>query len=322
MSASCFWNLKYKGNEVEFNLLWELLHKIEGKTISTSEGAMPIFKKEGNVIETSNAECKNIWGEDFLNPSADIYLLMAKTSPNLEFEISTDRLYEGGGEGCSAEDKVTYKNRKLVYKKSTQTDSLSISELIERMMNDWDIKEDEEEFSMIVLGDTRIFENRASLEQDIQDFGYCVVNEVEENVRCVVCNNPDALSENEKEILQKAKEFGIQIISEVEYLMIFCEVEASWGGIYEGSDLYNAITFEDFCKYYHCDATVTEEVFNKYKKGNYYLNVTIDNCVSIKDNWKEEIYTIDSEGVIRDENNNVDSEMMEAVERLEKKYNL
>lgn len=117
MSAFCAFELIYKENEEDFKPLWKVLHQIEGEDETASDDILPMFQKEGNVITTTNSECYNIWGDDAWKPTADVYLLMAKAAPNVEFETSSSRQYEGGGLGAYSRDKSTYKNGRLYLSK-------------------------------------------------------------------------------------------------------------------------------------------------------------------------------------------------------------
>ena len=91
--------------------------------------------------------------------------------------------------------------------------------------------------------------------------------------------------------------------------------------IEQDSLIYESFSFEDFCKYYKVDDTITEAVFQQKKESDDRIQVSLSKKASIGDLRETEVYYIDEEGIIRDTNHNVDNKMMDAVKKWEEKFN-
>lgn len=95
MSASCNFTLKFKGNELEFFSLCNMLILIEGNTVL--ENDIWDHYNEHKISLINNWH--NIWGEYYLHPDIEMYLTLAKTVYNSEFSVTSNREYMGCG-GC------------------------------------------------------------------------------------------------------------------------------------------------------------------------------------------------------------------------------
>ena len=82
----------------------------------------------------------------------------------------------------------------------------------------------------------------------------------------------------------------------------------------------NEITYGNFCNYYKVDKSIDENMFKKYLSDEDYAIFYFDyreNTVSVEHQWVTSVYTMDSDGTIRDEKGDVDSYLMKRVEKIE-----
>lgn len=93
MSASCELNINFVGSEEEFNAFIEKLKEIEGPKTNPyiKRPHYPFYVKEHEVY-ADNGRCRNIWGDDYLEPTPDMYLALAKVAPDAAFEVTSQRV--------------------------------------------------------------------------------------------------------------------------------------------------------------------------------------------------------------------------------------
>ena len=319
MSASCFFNLEYKGTEEQFKPLWELLHKIEGTDTSASDDILPLYKREGNKVSTTNAEAQEIWGYDFLEPTVDLYLLMARVAKDLEFSSYSDRLYEGGGEGCSACDEVSYKNGTLVFRNQSRIDVLCIDDFLNRML-EYGIEKDYEEGHVFAVVGEMYTAPADFVKQYIIDTENEVSEELTEDVEYLIINE----KEKYKDVIKKAKKLGIKIISELEFIAEFTESyvfeEELEIPVCENENVIRNLKMEDMKRCYKFAKDITEEDFEHFKNGRYAFVVTEDYKVFKEGSGNEEIYKIDEDGTVYNEDGTKNEKMTKHLAKLEKKY--
>lgn len=319
MSASCFLDLEFKGTEEQFQPLWELLHKIEGTDTSASEGVVPMYKREKNKVSTSNVKAHKIWGDDFLEPKADLYLLMAKVAKDLEFSSHSERLYEGGGEGCSAFDEVSYKNGTLVFRNQSGVDELMIDEFLTRMLESGFDKDYDCEHVFMIAGEMYVA-SRSVLEQYIADTENELSDELTDDVEYLIVNE----REKYEDLIAEAEELGVKVISEVEFYGTFSEIydieEEFEVPVCENEDIIQNLKMEDLkacCKF---SKDITEEDFENFKNGCIGFVVDTNNNVSKDSCWNKMVYIITEDGTIYDADGTENKKMTKAVQKLEKKY--
>lgn len=92
----------------------------------------------------------------------------------------------------------------------------------------WDDEEDEyddrepedcEDIKFVVTGKLKYFDNREELVEYIEDLGGCVTGSVTSSVDYLICNDADSKTSK----TTKARELGVEIISELDFLKRFAE---------------------------------------------------------------------------------------------------
>ena len=99
MSAHCDFSLDFYGTEEDFQSVIKTLYAIEGKDMEEKR-IIPIFQRKENWLSADNGSCREIWGDYYLEPTADLYLVLAKAAGKSGFSVDSSRVYEGGGGGC------------------------------------------------------------------------------------------------------------------------------------------------------------------------------------------------------------------------------
>lgn len=169
------------------------------------------------------------------------------------------------------------------------------------------------------------------MEDYICQSGHKIVSKMNKRTHYVICNNQEELSAEEQNKIEKAKELEIPILSEIEFIATYGEqdyfkdfvCEDTWGcfrAIEPDSLIYESFSFEDFCKYYKVDDTITEDVFQQKKESDDRIQVSLSKKASIGDLRETEVYYIDEAGIIRDADHNIDNKMMVAVKKWEEKF--
>lgn len=290
MSASCDMTINFHGSDSDFEKLLDKLFEIEGaRRDSIVDPYWPFYVKD-HTITADNGSCRNVWGRYYLDPDADMFMKMAMAVPEAAFDVKSYRIHEGGGRGCQTFVKVHYKDRRLEFKTQKYVSYLSLYDLCRRMRKSNGF---EEELRVVVLGKTKLFENREELVEYMEDYGAEVQTSVDKRTHFVVCNNPDSKSKD----VAKAKEMDVQIISEMEFIRMF-------GDIYDFDDekqmklIVSDLTYEDFCDFYQVDETVTKERFEELLRDpdRYRFVVTHDTVISWEGHWDTHVYILNNNG--------------------------
>lgn len=283
MSASCETEFQFYGTEAEFELFLNKLKEIEGpKTYNFGNSHYPFTVKE-HTIYANNCNCRNVWGDNYLDPDDDIYKELAKVVPDAAFDVSSSRLYEGGGGGCETYLRVHFKDRKLTFKSQVMVDTMSLAELCSP--NGWD----DEEHSAIVLGETTRFDTIEELKEYFEDYCLDIVTD-EDEFDYIICNN----TEEFVELISQYTNQNVSVLSEDEAILKF-------GDVYDfdeedREELANGITFETFGKLYHLDDDVTEEAFNETKEHFESFTLYNDNHVGFDGPWDISEYILKDNG--------------------------
>lgn len=298
MSAWCEWYMDFKGTEEEKEKMLDLLYRIEGKSRKEEEKEKfwKTFEVKDNVISATNMHAREIWGENYLYPDVNIYIMMAQEAPNANFHINSNRTYEGGGGGCETYMQVEYENHKLNFKTLCGVDSCCLSTLCQQMFEETAEPEDIDGLRIATTGKLSLFENREDFQEYIEDFGGIFASGVSKTTDYLVTNFPESTTSKVK----KAKELNIPIISEIEFIQKF-------GDVYdfdfdEAKDVLNNITYEQFCNHFVVDADFTEELFEQCKKEPTEIGLYLcGEIVSVNGDWSEEIYHIHDDQIINND---------------------
>lgn len=289
MSASCDMTINFHGSDEEFEKLLNKMYEIEG----TKPGAISIpnwpFTVNDHTIIAYNGACRNIWGSNYLEPEVDMFLELAKVVPDAEFDVSSYRLYEGGGGGCETYIKVEYKNRRLEFKSQNYVDSMTLFDLCASMC----VTDDYDTLVVVPSGKTKLFESREEQQDYLEEYGAEVKGTVNNKTDFVICNNPDSTAKT----VTMAKALGVPVISEMQFVRMF-------GDIYEFDDpeqmalIISDLTYEEFCEHFEVDETVTKERFEELVKdpdGDAFV-VHNDNEISFEGPWDIEVYELNDDG--------------------------
>lgn len=142
MSAECSWSLTMTGRSRNKYLkeILAALYQIEKVDIENGEEIFGVSDGKNwftNKVETSiytdNSAAHHIWGENYLEPTEDFYVMIAKAAPKANWTISSERTALNGGEGCTSFMEAIYSNGVLEFKTDCYVDWKAIPELIERM---------------------------------------------------------------------------------------------------------------------------------------------------------------------------------------------
>lgn len=281
MSASCDMTIKFVGTDEEFNALLAKLKEIEGpKDYKSTYNAHYPFRVREHSIYAENGACRNIWGSDYLYPEHDMFVELAKVVPNAEFTVESARVYEGGGGGCETYLQAEYKNNQLVFKLLPYVDTMSIPELASGAN-----RPDIDEVNLAIVGRLKFHQNREELSEYFECYDANILEKVSPRAHYVICNYPNMKSKE----LEKAKELNIPVISEAAAIRMF-------GDVYDFDDNRDKLvadwTYEDFCKAYVVDDTITKEVFENAKTNYESFVLFNDNEVSAEGRWHESLYII------------------------------
>lgn len=280
MSADCHLTIDFHGSPEEQEILIRKLQAIEG--IHNAKSYSPFFVK-GEHISCDNSDCHRIWGDNYLEPTSDIYLEIAKAVPNSSFEVQSSRLYEGGGGGCESYMDVTYKDRTLFFRSQCYVDTMPLAEVVSHM--EFDIPDRPQ---IVVVGDLKYHESVSAFKRLLSYFDVTIVESVSKMVDCVVCNNPDVIDEK----LTAAKELNIPILSEgnaIRRYGMLADIDEE-----HQEEIVKGISFEEFKAYYDV-GDMTEKDFERAKvHGDYFTKC--DNKVSLDGDWDEETYILTDNG--------------------------
>ena len=283
MSACCNMTITVNGSKEEFNNILAKLFEIEkARPAQFSFNPHYPFKITDNEIHCDNGSCRNVWGFNYLDPESDMFLELAKAAPNASFSVTSSRLYEGGGGGCETYLDVEYKNRTLTFKVQPCVDTLSLTDLLSRSS-----AELPDEVFVAISGRLKYHKNVNDLEDYLNIYDIEVMANVSKKTNYLICNNPNSTSK----AVEKAKTLNIPIISEAAAIRLF-------GDAYdfdEPDKLVEDVSYEEFCRYYKVDETVTEEVFKQAQEdGLSGFIVWNDNEVSLDGPWFESIYSLNT----------------------------
>lgn len=280
MSASCEMTINVIGTDEEFNNILAKMHEIEGnKNFKYSLYPHYPFRVDGHSIYCHNGSCSNVWGQYYLEPDEDMFFELAKAAPNASFEVNSSRLYEGGGVGSETYLHVEYKERKLTFRLQAYVDSMSLADLVSG-----EFKSDKDEIRVAVVGRLKHHANASAFEYYLNMYDVTVMPNISKKTDYVICNNPDSTSKG----LEKAKKLNIPIISEAAAIRMFGDVYD-----FDGPDeLVQDVTYEEFCKMYEVDESVTKEAFERVKESGWADFIVSGNYVSFDGPWDERVYVL------------------------------
>ena len=142
MSASCEWMLALTSRDRN-KYLNEILEVLCGFEKVTAEEAGKIFKiRDGknfrtNKIETTvfttNGEAKGIWGDNYLELTADVFIAIAQAAPKAVWTADVRCISESGGQGCESYAEAVYAKGKLEFKSDNYVDSVALATLVSQM---------------------------------------------------------------------------------------------------------------------------------------------------------------------------------------------
>lgn len=142
MSAECSWSLTMTGRSRNKYLkeILAALYQIEKVDIENgeeifgvSDGKNWFTNKVETCIYTDNSSAHNIWGENYLEPTEDFYVMIAKAAPKANWTISSERTALNGGDGSTSFMEAIYANGVLEFKTDCYVDWRTVPELISRM---------------------------------------------------------------------------------------------------------------------------------------------------------------------------------------------
>lgn len=279
MSASCDTEFQFYGTDEQFELFLNKLKEIEGpKSYNFGNNHYPFTVKE-HTIYANNCNCRNVWGDNYLDPDDDIYKELAKATPDAAFDISSSRLYEGGGGGCETYVKVHFKDKKLTFQTQVMVDTMSLAELCSPA--EWN----DEDYTAMVLGPISRFDTIEEMKEYFEDYNLTIVSD-EDDFDYVICNTPEEFAN----LITKLTEQNVQVLSEDAAILKF-------GDAYDfdeedREELANGITFETFSQLYELDNDVTEESFNSAKENMEAFILYNDNHIGFEGPWYVKEYIL------------------------------
>lgn len=147
MSASCEWSLTMTGRNRNKYLdeILNALCEIENinkedydKIFETNDSKDYFTKKLTRTIFTDNPKGKRIFGDNYLEPTIDNCLSIAKAAPKAEWTVKSTCISENGGEGCESYMIATYEDGKIEFKTEIYVDTVTLAFLVEIMDTDDD----------------------------------------------------------------------------------------------------------------------------------------------------------------------------------------
>ena len=284
MSACCNMSIEVHSSDEDFQKILAKLFEIEkANPMKLAYNPTYPFVIKDHTIHCDNGACRNVWGSNYLDPEIDMFLDLAQAAPDASFEVNSSRVYEGGGGGCETYLKAEYKDRKLIFKLQPYVDTMSLTDLVGSGFGE--IPDDE--IFVAIAGRMKYHDTINDLEDYLNIYDVLVMTSVSNKTHYVICNDPNSTCK----AVVKAKELNIPIISEAAAIRMF-------GDAYDFDDpeaLTQDVTYEEFCKYYKVDDTVTKEEFEQAQKDGYGgFIVWNDNKVSMEGPWNESQYYLDT----------------------------
>lgn len=146
MSAICDWSITFekKLKKKELESIMKILCSWE--SIETEKFEDVFTNNKSKRIWTDNSDAHNIWGDNYLEPSGDIYFKLVKELPDLSWVAESRRESESGGEGCISFQEADFSDGVLTYKTYYYVDMVSMERLFGRMGKDIEDPASFEEF--------------------------------------------------------------------------------------------------------------------------------------------------------------------------------
>lgn len=276
MSASMNMDIMIvKGGEEAQEAIEKAICEIEGYNYTNKIG---VKTGGGITISLNNAQFNKVFGDDFLNPDASVYLELAKAMPSAEWFAHSYRVYEGGGEGCEAVDDAAFKDGILHYSRLGSFDSLSFDGLCDTMINPYGDIEDnmeslrEEENSFYLAGRLK-YGLKKTIEDIADDRGYNLFEDMPEEAEdnfFVICDSRKSGK------YEEAKRSGIPVLSSADFIVLFigCDEYEDWAGDADvefdssefSEDYQNHVTFDAVKLVFNVDDKFEESEFEELRK--------------------------------------------------------
>lgn len=213
MSASLWMSFHMnKGSDEDYRAILRVLERIGKQDLSD----LPDLDVHDHSFDIYN-DFPNIWGDDWLEPSATPYIFFAEAALNAEWEASSERSDESTDD--SSQDKACYANGKIQYKSiEHEADKDAEWEEITIRVNKYfrESQEGIEGKTFVIDGEMRYSFSLESLTKCIEIHGGQIADSVSKNTDYLVCN--DTVSSSEA---KKAAELGVKVISEEEFASRF-----------------------------------------------------------------------------------------------------
>ena len=142
MSANCEWCLTMTGrnrNKYVGEIL-TALYAIENVDAETGEKIFRVTdgknfwtKVAETTILTDNSRAKLMWGDNYLELTADVCIAVAKAAPLAAWDVSAKSISESGGMGCESYLNASYKDKVLEVKTDNYVDTVTLPDVIQNM---------------------------------------------------------------------------------------------------------------------------------------------------------------------------------------------
>lgn len=290
MSASCELSLIFHGSDIDFERIIDKIYEIENKS-RTENFIFPLIQIDGHRISAHNGVCRNIWGSDYLHPDVDMYLEFAKLAPDSAFEVESYRVNEVGGGGAETYLKVSYKDRVLSFEVLSGVDDISFPFIVGEMYSSFCHIEP----TVAISGSSKLFSSVAALADYLEEWDCTIAENITPEVEYLICNDSDSNAD----MVKKAKELGITIVSEMKFIRMFADV-------FDFEDqfvtLFSDITFEEFSERFVVDETITPEVLEEMKEFPEIngMILSMSGEVSLEGTWEKQTYFLGGDNKFRE----------------------
>lgn len=142
MSGWCEWSLSMTGrNRNKYvDEIINALCEIENISKEESSKIFETYDRRGfktneltRTIFTDNSKGKRVFGDDYLEPTIDIYIAIAKAAPKAKWLVESTCTSENGGEGCESYVRATYEDGKIEFKTEIGVDTVTLAYLVQKI---------------------------------------------------------------------------------------------------------------------------------------------------------------------------------------------